>query len=199
MAAVNQSRGRTARIYTFLRGCKHPQNTRTIAAATDDQARTQITSVTLANMVQAGYLVRSGEGWGNTCYAPTSKLPKGLHAATMPAPVDTPKPAAPAKPAASNRPVVTPRPARTAVAPKAKAATAKAMRTPAPGLQLPTRAPPARTHFHLAPAATSIPEIARSNREQIAADIEAFRKAGGRIERLGPTQFFKPARAGNDE
>ena len=77
---------------------------------------------------------------------------------------------------------------------------------PAPPVQpighlqvVPRNAPHPRTHFHLAPAATSIPEIALANSARIAADIAAFKAQGGRVERLGPTQFFKPARAGNDE
>jgi len=64
---------------------------------------------------------------------------------------------------------------------------------------MPRNTPHARTHFHLAPAATSIPELALANSARIAADIAAFQAKGGRIERLGPTQFFKSALADNDD
>ena len=89
-------------------------------------------------------------------------------------------------------------PRRARLADNAKAPTPPAQ--PIGHLQVvPRNAPHARTHFHLAPAATSIPEIAQANSARIAADIAAFEARGGRVERLGPTQFFKPAPAGNDE
>lgn len=44
-----------------------------------------------------------------------------------------------------------------------------------------------------------IPDANRAASDRIAADIAAFQARGGKIERLGTTQFFKHINASNDE
>lgn len=93
---------------------------------------------------------------------------------------------------------------RTPRATTAQKAVAQVVRAapPAPAADKPlrqprTRVPDAKPTSRPACSLEGIPLIKRASSERIAADIARFQRQGGKIEQLGPTQFFT-ARADND-
>ncbi|MDH7453549.1 hypothetical protein QF205_10795 [Luteimonas composti] len=183
----------SARIRGWLQQAAGPVTSRQVQRAVLPDTDIRVVSGLIASMVRKGLVVRTGtqglEGlyalgrqaraWG---FPPNARAPKAPKAAKPPA---APKP--------PNQPK--PKPERPAKAAKAPKPTPRLVHGPAArerdvprGLASIER--PARRSV-AACALDGIPDAARAASERLSADIAAFEAAGGRIERLGPTQFFK--------
>jgi len=182
----------SARIRDWLQQAASPVTSRQVQRAVLPDTDIRVVSGLIASMVRKGLVVRTGtqglEGlyalgrqaraWG---FPPNARAPKAPKAAKPRAPkppkVPKPKPERPAKAAKAPKP--TPR--------LVQGPTLHARDVPR-GLASIER-PVRRTVA--ACALDGIPDTARAASERISADIAAFEASGGRIERLGPTQFFK--------
>lgn len=200
--------GRAARIRELLAARDRGFTVGEVRAAADPQATPNMVSASLFSLAKQGHIHRASQGRLG-CYGRTPALARQALEAEL-ARRAQPKPKAPTKPrqAATPKPRPTPKPKRVKKAalqakprlPKAPPARAvpRAFRSPPPpgeamrtAMNNSARATPRQRPAPVTCALDAVPAFQRQLSERIAADIADFEAKGGRIERLGPTQFFK--------
>lgn len=181
----------SARIRAWLQQVDGPVTSRQVQQSVLPHTDIRVVSGLIASMVRKGLVVRTGAKGLEGLYAP------GRQARAWGFPPNARPPKAPkaARPPAAPKPpkAPQPKPERPAKATKhAKPTPRIVQRSAVPARGVPRALAPLDRPVGSAVvcALDGIPDTARAASERIAADIAAFEAQGGRIQRLGPTQFF---------
>ena len=195
--------GRAERIRTLLQQHDRGFTVAEVRAAVDPQATPNMVSASLFSLAKQGQIHRAAQGV-LACYGRSAAIAKRQLAAELArrAEPKPPRAAKPRKAKAEPKPKP-PRPARPAparkraTAPPATACPRTLHTPPTPSAAMRTAmdnsARPARRPRPV-PVTCGLSGVSDQQQlasDRIAADIAAFQARGGRIQQLGPTQFFK--------